>query len=81
MPEPTRDELARLRDENANLQRENIRINGIIDQQAERFESLETEIERLRTVLANLLEDTQHVEHDCGDADCPVEIARQFLLH
>lgn len=42
------DELARLRDENANLQRENIRINAIIDQQAERFEVLEAEIEKWR---------------------------------
>ena len=37
------------------------------------------EIERLRAALRGLLADTQHAEHDCGDADCPVALARAAL--
>lgn len=29
--------------------------------------------------LKNLLEDTQHSGHHCGDADCPVLVARQLV--
>lgn len=34
---------------------------------------------RLRAALLGLLRDTQHVEHDCGEVDCPVAIARALL--
>lgn len=40
-------------------------------------------IERVRELekgLTNLLEDTQHKDHDCGDGDnCPVLVARKLL--
>ena len=29
--------------------------------------------------LRNLLEDTQHSEHECVDKDCPVAVARAVL--
>ena len=29
--------------------------------------------------LENLVEDTQHCEHDCGDPDCPVQQAREVI--
>jgi len=29
--------------------------------------------------LRNLLADTQHAEHNCGDEDCPVAKARALL--
>lgn len=35
--------------------------------------------EMLRTALRNLLADTQHANHNCGDADCPVALARAAL--
>lgn len=43
------------------------------------FESQAEEIKELRTVLKGLLEDTQHTRHNCGDIDCPVEIAQTAL--
>lgn len=33
----------------------------------------------LREALENLLEDTEHRSHECGDADCPVSRARAAL--
>ncbi len=40
-------------------------------------------IERVRELekgLKDLLEDTQHVDHDCGDKEnCPVLLARKLL--
>lgn len=38
-----------------------------------------TEIERLRAALRELLGDTQHAAHACGDPDCPVDRARALL--
>ena len=35
--------------------------------------------ERLESALGLLLEDTQHTDHECGDADCPVDVARKLL--
>lgn len=41
---------------------------------------LEAEVARLREVLQNLLNDTQHAEHpDCDDGPCPVREARAAL--
>ena len=38
------------------------------------------ENEELRDALWDLLQDTQHLEHDCGDVDhCPVLNARKLL--
>ena len=33
----------------------------------------------LREALEDLLDDTQHSDHDCGDVDCPVTRARAAL--
>ena len=33
----------------------------------------------LVVALRNLLADTQHAEHNCGDEDCPVAKARALL--
>ena len=33
----------------------------------------------LVAALRNLLADTQHAEHNCGDEDCPVAKARALL--
>lgn len=37
------------------------------------------EIERLRSALRDLLADTPHADHNCGDPDCPVDRARAAL--
>ncbi|WP_368416647.1 hypothetical protein [Falsiroseomonas sp.] len=37
------------------------------------------EVERLRTALRDLLADAQNTNHICGDADCPVALARAAL--
>jgi DNA repair exonuclease SbcCD ATPase subunit len=49
------------------------------DHYRDKYHSLKAEIERLRAVLEGLLQDTQHRNHDCGDEDCPVKIAREAL--
>lgn len=36
-------------------------------------------VDRLEYALRALLSDTQHSDHDCGSADCPVELARKAL--
>lgn len=36
-------------------------------------------IKELEKALKNLLEDTQHSEHYCGDEDCPVAVAKRVL--
>ena len=41
--------------------------------------ALLAERDRLRDALRNLLQDTQHDHHNCGDADCPVLLARAAL--
>lgn len=47
---------------------------------AEAIESLIAENAKLRDALKNLLEDTQHAEHeDCEDGPCPVREARAAL--
>jgi hypothetical protein len=33
----------------------------------------------LEDALRDLLDDTQHSEHDCSDVDCPVSRARKLL--
>lgn len=33
----------------------------------------------LLAALTELLADTQHVRHNCGDPDCPVDVARQVV--
>ena len=38
-----------------------------------------TELKRLRAALRDLLEDTQHKHHNCGDDWCPVKKARAAL--
>ena len=38
-----------------------------------------TELKRLRAALWDLLEDTQHKHHNCGDDWCPVKKARAAL--
>ena len=51
----------------------------------ERFAALVAAAEKeenakLRDALWDLLQDTQHLEHDCGDVDhCPVLNARKLL--
>ncbi len=50
-----------------------------MSQAADRIEALTAENERLRDALKDLLEDTQHVDHNCGDEDCPVANARAAL--
>jgi len=41
---------------------------------------LQAENAKLRDALWDLLQDTQHIEHDCGDVDhCPVLNARKLL--
>ena len=37
--------------------------------------------EALVVALRNLLADTQHAEHNCGDEDCPVAKARAYIAH
>lgn len=45
-----------------------------------RIEAQAAEIERLRAALKDLLQDTQHKDHDCGDEEwCPVIKARKVL--
>lgn len=39
----------------------------------------EREAERMREALSGLLADTQHAEHACADAGCPVRAARDAL--
>ncbi len=40
---------------------------------ADEIEHLTARIEKLEVALGDLLEDTQHSEHDCGDHEnCPV---------
>lgn len=34
---------------------------------------------QLLASLQNLVDDTQHCDHDCGDADCPVRQAREAI--
>lgn len=47
---------------------------------AEAIEGLIAENAKLREALRNLLEDTQHAEHeDCEDGPCPVREARATL--
>jgi hypothetical protein len=36
-------------------------------------------IAELKLRLSDLLEDTQHSEHNCTDVDCPVAMARAAL--
>lgn len=36
-------------------------------------------LKEAREALHNLLQDTQHKNHDCGDRDCPVLEARRVL--
>lgn len=49
-------------------------------QAADRIEQQAAEIARLREALRDLLEDTQHKDHDCGDEEwCPVIKARAAL--
>lgn len=48
-------------------------------EEVEAFLAAADEIERLRAALRGLLTDTQHAEHDCGDEDCPVAVARAAL--
>lgn len=46
------------------------------------YELSRNEAERLVeaiNALRGLLNDTQHVDHDCGDPRCPVDIARKAL--
>ena len=45
----------------------------------DRIEALNAEVARLREALKDLLEDTQHSKHHCGDEDCPVDRARDAL--
>jgi len=50
------------------------------DRNAREIVRLEVENERLREALKDLLEDTQHKDHDCGDEKwCPVIKARAAL--
>lgn len=35
--------------------------------------------ERMFFALRELLEDTQHKDHDCGEAGCPVDEARKVV--
>lgn len=50
------------------------------EEAADRIETLTAEVERLREALKDLLEDTQHANHDCGDEEwCPVIAARAAL--
>ncbi len=46
----------------------------------ERAESLTAKVSYLYGVLADLLEDTQHSAHFCGDEDCPVKVAQDALV-
>jgi len=42
--------------------------------------AMQGEINALRTALKNLLEDTQHAEHEnCEEGPCPVREARELL--
>lgn len=52
---------------------------NILNEIAARIEDLSAENERLREALRELLEDSQHVDHNCGDEDCPVLNARAAL--
>ena len=50
------------------------------EEAADRIEALSADVLRLQVALHNLLEDTQHVDHNCGDEDwCPVIAARAAL--
>lgn len=41
--------------------------------------TLSARVKELEEALRNLLRDTQHRNHDCGDTDCPVALARAAL--
>jgi hypothetical protein len=45
----------------------------------EHLDAMVAEVRRLRDALEDLLDDTQHSEHDCGDTDCPVARAHAVL--
>jgi hypothetical protein len=45
----------------------------------EERDKLRAERDWLRAALTGLLADTEHADHDCGDSDCPVRIAREAL--
>jgi len=50
------------------------------DELREDNKRLSAERDELRTALKNLLEDTQHAEHeDCDEGPCPVREARELL--
>jgi len=36
-------------------------------------------VDKLQTALSNLVHDTQHEEHECADANCPVRKARELI--
>lgn len=46
---------------------------------ASEFQSLLAQVNALTDALSGLLKDTQHEKHECGDIDCPVQIARDVL--
>lgn len=52
----------------------------IASHREEAEEPLRVEINRLRKALRDLLDDTQHTGHDCGDEEwCPVIAARKAI--
>lgn len=67
---------------------DNSRLLGIInywkgrcDTQNKEIEALKAKVERLKVALKDLLGDTQHKDHNCGDTEelCPVLRARKIL--
>lgn len=66
------DEIERLRITNQGLL-------ALVDVITDAVAGHQERAEMLRTALRGLLADTQHVEHDCKDADCPVALARAAL--
>ncbi len=56
------------------------RLTGAVSGLRQNRDMANDRIEKLEAALGDLLEDTQHSEHDCGDHEnCPVIHARALL--
>lgn len=73
------DEIERLREEGAEAAVMSNRANDRATALQMEVYYLKAEIGRLRAALRDLLADTQHARHACGDPDCPAARARAVL--
>jgi hypothetical protein len=61
------------------LTRERDTYKGACEEATAGAFALIAERDSLRAALRDLLEDTQHKNHNCGDDDCPVKRAREAI--